>query len=183
MSTFVSVPLEYKGLPGDLEISSNLLESVYLELRGPSGAIRGLSDRRPVVVIDMAAVRPGEQTFSVGDGNVRLPAGLRLVRAIPAQLHFGIERRVSRAVPVQVRFGPARQAGYEVDHFAVSPAQLNVTGPESHVARINHVATDPVDLSGVVGRTEVRVNAFIEDSYVRLQSSPTVVVDVTMKKK
>jgi YbbR domain-containing protein len=184
LATFVSVPLEYKDLPGDLEISSNLLESVYLELRGSSSEMRGLGDvRRPAVVLDMAGVRPGEHTFSVGDRNVRLPRGLRLVRAIPSQAHFEIERRTSRVVPVRVRFGSARQAGYDVDRYAVSPAQLTVLGPESHVARINHVVTDPIDLSGVVGRNEFRVNAFVEDSYVRFQSTPTLVVDVTMKKK
>ena len=45
------------------------------------------------------------------------------------------------------------------------------------------MVTDPVDVSGVVGSAEFHVNAFVEDPYVRFQSSPQVTVAVTMKKK
>ena len=184
LEAFAAVPLEYKNLPGDLEISSNLIESVYLELGGPSGEMRGLGDaRRPSVVLDMTGIHPGERTLSIDEGNVRLPRGVHLVRSIPSQVHLEIERRAYRSVPVHVRFNSARQAGYDVDHYQVSPAQLGLVGPESHVARINYVATDAIDLSGVVGRSQFRVNAFVEDSYVRFQAPPTVAVAVVMKKK
>jgi len=184
LSAFASAPLEYKNLPGDLEISSSLIESVSLELRGLSGEIRGLGDtRRPSVILDMTGIHPGERTVSIDETNVRLPRGVHLVRSVPSQVHLEIERRAFRQVPVQVRFNSARQAGYEVDHFQVEPVHLGVVGPESHVARIHSVATDLIDLSGVVGRSQFRVNAFVEDMYVRFQSSPTVAVAVTMKKK
>jgi hypothetical protein len=45
------------------------------------------------------------------------------------------------------------------------------------------VVTDPVDVSSVVGSSEFRVNAFIDDPYVRFVGSPQVTVSVTMKKK
>jgi YbbR domain-containing protein len=184
LATFASVPLAYKNLSGDLEISSSLLESIYLELRGPSGELRSLSDvRRPAVILDMTGVQPGERTFSIGDGNVRLPRGIRLIRAIPSQVRFDIERRASLSVPVKVRFIPEHPSGYEVSHVEVTPAYLPVIGPQSHIARVAAATTDPIDLSGVEGRSEFHVNAFIEDAYVRFRTSPAVVVTVTMKKK
>ncbi len=42
LSTFVSTQVEYKNLPDDLEISSNPVTTVLLELRGPSGELQGL---------------------------------------------------------------------------------------------------------------------------------------------
>ena len=45
------------------------------------------------------------------------------------------------------------------------------------------VVTDPIDVSNVVGTSEFRVNAFVEDPYVRFEGSPQVTVTVTMKKK
>jgi YbbR domain-containing protein len=65
----------------------------------------------------------------------------------------------------------------------VTPDRLEIAGPSSRVARITAAVTDPVDLSSVADRSEFRVNAFVDDSFVRFQSSPQVVVTVTMKKK
>jgi hypothetical protein len=51
------------------------------------------------------------------------------------------------------------------------------------VGRIGAVDTDRVDVSSVVGSSEFRVNAFVEDPYVRFAASPQVTVVVTMKRK
>src|SRR5690242_3570199 len=64
LSTFETVRLEYKNLPDDLEISSDPVESVVLELRGPSGELRGVGEGiRPAVILDMSTVLPGQRTF------------------------------------------------------------------------------------------------------------------------
>ena len=39
LSTFTTVRLEYKNLPDDLEINSDPVSTVVLELHGPSGAL------------------------------------------------------------------------------------------------------------------------------------------------
>ena len=182
LASFANVRLEFKNLPDDLEISSEPVDSVSLELRGPSGEL-GDGSTRPAVVIDMAAVQPGYRTFPIGPGNVKLARGVRLMRAIPSEVRFQFERRSVRSASIVPKFTGEDQHGYRVAHWEVLPRQLTVVGPASHVARIGAVVTDPVDVSGVVGSAEFHVNAFVEDPYVRFQSSPQVTVAVTMKKK
>jgi hypothetical protein len=184
LATFAIVRLEYKNLPGDLEISSEPVTSVVLELRGPSGELRGLGESvRPAVVLDMSSVQPGERTFTVGGGNVKLARGVFLVRAIPSEVRFAFEEQGSHTVPVHVRFTGEGQNGYVMAHYEVAPNQLEISGPKSRVGRIAAAATDLVDVSSVVGSSEFRVNAFVNDAYVRFKSSPEVTVIVTMKKK
>jgi YbbR domain-containing protein len=184
LSTFETVRLEYRNLAEDLEISSDPVGPVSLELRGPSGELRGAGDSiRPSVVLDMSDVQPGERTFTIGAGNVKLARGVRMVRSIPSEVRFHFERRMVRFVPVVVRISGQGQNGYTVAHQSVAPDRLEIAGPSSRVARITGAITDAVDLSSVVGTSEFRVNAFVEDSFVRFQSSPQVVVTVTMKKR
>ena len=96
LATLHSVPVEYKGVPDDLEISSNFVESVFLEMRGPAGRLRDLSDTRPAVVLDFSTVHePGERTFTIDQSHAILPRGVEVVRAIPSQVRR-FERRISR---------------------------------------------------------------------------------------
>lgn len=184
LSTFATARVEYRNLAEDLEIADvEPTNDVSLELSGPSGELRGAGDGvRPVVVFDMSAVTPGERTFSIGPGNIRLTRRVHLVRAIPSEVRFRFERRLVRRVPVRVRVSGDGANGYKVAQRVVQPDELTIVGPSSSVARVTEVATDPVDVSNVVGSKEFHVNAFVGDPYVRFRGSPMVAVSVTMKK-
>jgi hypothetical protein len=189
LSQFATVRLEFKNLAEDLEISSEPVSAVSLELRGPSGEMRsvsgepnGMGSVRPAVILDMTGVQPGERTFPIGDGNVRLARGVRLVRAIPSEVRFVFEYRATRSVPVSPRFSGLGN-GYVPALVTVQPSHVEIAGPASRVARVKEAVTDAVDVSHVVGASEFHVNAFVEDPFVRLTGSPRVAVSVVMKKQ
>jgi hypothetical protein len=182
LSTFTTVRLEFRNLPGDMEISSTPGENVTLELRGPAGELRGPDgNRRPAVVLDMHDVAPGPRTFPVSGANVSLPRGVRLVRAFPSEVRFEFDGRLTREVPVQVQFAKGGPSGLAVASYTVLPDRLEIEGPASHVKRITVVATDQVPAPSAPGQTNVRVNAFVSDQYVRFLGSPQVEVTVTAR--
>jgi len=184
LSTFTNARLEYRNLPEDLEIVSNVVSTVSLELRGPSGALRGLGDGvRAEAVLDMSGIGPGEHTFAIGQPNVKLPRGVRLVRAFPSEVRFDFEWSREKTVPVEARFKGLGANGYTLESSTVTPPEVTIVGPVNHLAGISTVVTDPVDVSNVVGSSEFRVNAFVQDSFVRLKSPTAVVVRVVMKRK
>jgi len=169
-----------------LEISSNPVSTVRLELRGPSGALRDLGANgvaRPGIVLDMTDVQPGQRTFTIDDSAVKLPRGVRLVRRIPSEVRFEFERSASRTIPISVRFAGQGNNGYVVARYEVMPDTAEIVGPASHVRSIAAATTDPVDVSTLAGPSEFRVNAFVNDDYVRFQSPALVTVTVTMKKQ
>ena len=185
LTTMANVRLEYKNLPEGLEISSEpSASSIELELSGPAGALRGMGEAiHPAVVIDLSGAVSGEHTFSIGDRNVKVMRGVRLVRAIPSGVRFHFEPRRMNTVPVHVRFLGEGHNGYAVAEYHVDPPEMEITGPASRVARIAAVVADPIDVANTTGTAQFHVNVFTEDSFVRFQNTPEVVVIVTMKKK
>src|SRR6266568_9627478 len=128
--TFVSAPIEYRGMPEDLEISSDLVGSVSIDLRGPSGKIENFNAAKSAVVLDFSGIhKPGERTFQIDERNINLRTGMRLVRAIPAQVRLQFERRASQSVPVRVRFTGAPPKGYQIERYEVYPKELTLVGP------------------------------------------------------
>ena len=180
LSTFATVPVEYRNMPDDLEMSSQPAETVTLELRGPSGELRGFGDnRQPSVQLDMTSITPGVHTFAIDGGDVRLARGVRLVRAFPSEVRIEFDHRLVRALPVKVRFTD----GNGVKRYSVKPEKLEVVGPARHVERLDAVLTDRVDVSSDTGTAEYHVNAFVDDAFVRFQSGSEVTVSVTMAKR
>jgi len=182
MSTFATARVEFRNLPENLEISSEPVSTVVLELTGPSAELRGLGNggQHPEVVLDLADMVPGQHTFSVGENNVKLTRGVHILLANPSQVRFEFETRLEKSVPVRVRLSGTPPQGY-VARATAEPASLRVVGPRSHGARVDSVVTDAVDTSAA-GVALYRVNAFVNDPFVRLVGSPAVAITVTVSK-
>lgn len=183
LATSVSLPLLLRNVPDDLDISSDVLERVHVEVRGPAGRLVPENLSQAAVVLDLEGVQPGERTFTIHPRNVRqLPIGVAFYRAVPSQVSLRFERLVSRDVPIEPAYLKGPPDGYGIVKYSFTPSTLRVRGPENRVQRLNHITSDPIDLSGVVSQKGIRVQARVGDPQVRLESSPIVTFNVTMAK-
>ncbi len=180
LTTSLSVAVQYRNIPKNLEISSNIIDQVHLIVRGPSPLLGRLSSAQFPVILDLAPVQgPGIVTFTIDRRNVGLPSGIVLERAIPSQIQIRTETRVSREVPVLPRFENVPE-GYRVSSWEVLPPRLTLIGPRSHVDAIERVETDPVDLRALPPEGEVRTTAYTGDPQVNFIAAPTLILRVTL---
>lgn len=183
LSTIVTAPVLFRGMPADMELSGELIDRVQLEVRGPSGQLAPEDLAGAAVVLDLGNVdRPGDRTYNIKETNVSLPRGVLFSRAVPGQIRLHFELRVSRIVPVRIRYSNLPPDGYQIARSVVEPERLPIVGPKRNVEEVEFAVTDSIDLSGVVGETEFRVNAYLSDPRVRFESSPEVTVRVNVEK-
>lgn len=176
LTTSISVPVQYRNIPKELEISSDIAEQVHLVLRGPSPLLSRLNSASLPAIIDLIDVRsPGLHTVTLTRRNVALPAGVILERAVPGQVQLRMESRLYREVPVRARFEGVPD-GMLIQSVSVVPEQLNIVGPRSRVDAIDFVETDPIDLGLLEGKTEAKATAFSGNPQVHFTNSPIVTV-------
>jgi hypothetical protein len=182
MATIITAPVQYRDAGNNLEISSELVDRVELETRGPSGLLRNLSNARTAVILDFADVKdPGQRTFTITRSSTNLPRGVELLRATPAQIRLTFERRLRKTVPVHVRFLGSLPGGQQILGFVVIPPMEEIYGPASQVERVTAVETDSIDL-GSVSRihSTVRESVFVPEPKVRFSGPPEVTVRIKL---
>ena len=184
IGTSMPVAIQYRNLPPNLEITDDLgLDRVYLKVRGPAGSLSPASLAAAAIVLDMEGVdRPGERTFALSESNVQLPSGVKLMRAVPSQIHLKFETRISKVVPVEPRFRSSAPPGYRVVSQQVIPERVRIVGPQTRVSAITTMPSDPIDLSNTFGDAEFRVSANLQDPFVRLDQAVQIVVRVKLEK-
>ena len=177
LATSLSVPVEFKNMPEDLDFNSAVPEHVQVELRGQSGRLSrdNLSD--VAVVLDLADTHAGERTYTIRNTSLNLPSGVSFYRAIPSQLTLRFEHVISRDVAVKPLYEHVPQ-GYIVQSADIQPARVRVRGPEQRVRNMQQVTTDPIDLAGVVGPKEIHTHVNVGDPQVRLESQVTITAKV-----
>jgi len=178
-----SVPILYKNLSPDLVIGSDALDSVRVELRGPTSKLTAGNLSDLAVMIDLATIGgPGERTFTLSGSNLHPPQGVTVLRAEPSQLRLRFARLQRKDVPVRIRIGEPPPPGYRVAEQTATPDQVRITGPEQRVKQVESAQTDSIDLSAVTGTAEFHVNTFVADPQVGIESSSTVTVKVIVEK-
>jgi YbbR domain-containing protein len=183
LATIVSVPVEYRNYPKNLDISSDIASTIRVEARGPARQLRTLADSRVAAVIDFAGVQaPGERTFTLTANELNLPRGIDLMRTVPAQLRFKFENRATKTLPVDVPLSGSLPPGFAVEQEEVEPSQLEIGGPESHVFAGRRLVSDPFDLTGVTVDTERTLSVYASDPELRFLADPRVTVKVRVQR-
>jgi hypothetical protein len=142
------IPIEYRDVPASLVLGGRPPTALEVRLRGTRGALSTLNRDALRASVDLGATERGTNFVAVGRGDVEVPAGVEVVGTEPAALRLTLEgvRRLQVPVRARLRGEPAR--GYAVAAVTVVPSTVVILGPESAMANLQAVYTEPVDVAG-----------------------------------
>jgi YbbR domain-containing protein len=179
----VSVPIEYRNIPHQTEIVGDTQNRVEIRLRGPSSLVRGLQQQDISISIDMNQIPLGqEKVFPLTTEHIRAPFGVEVVRAVPARVRVTLEQTTSKSVRLQPAFDGELRGGFELEQAIVTPASVDIEGPESHIRETRALPTTPIDLTGRRETFTQEVDLDISDPYVRVPKTAPVQVEVRIRR-
>ncbi len=165
----LTVPVELRNVPPNLEITGDFINSVDVRLRAPPGLIESLDAGQVLATIDLDGRQEGEHIIQLTPDQIRIPFGFRVVKITPSLLTLNLERTLSKTVPVRPRILGRPASGYEVADVKSEPAEIRVLGPKSRVQQIESTFTEPVSVHGADVTVEEYVNVGLEDPLLRLE--------------
>src|SRR5881396_927366 len=179
----LEVPLEYRNIPLQMEITGDTTNTVQVRLRGSVTVIKGVSPKDVTAAIDLATMKPGEKILPLTPQNVQAPFDTEVIRVSPSSVRFDLEPTVSKLVPVVPTILGAPAPGYEIGNVLLNPAQVRVEGPESRINVIDSVPTLAIHVDGRKARFEQSVELEVPDPDVRVQQTAPVAVRVEIQAK
>lgn len=177
-----TVPIEFRRIPNNLEISSVSIPEAQVRVRGPERIIRNLRPQDVHVEIDLRDAKPGERTYDLSDQQVKLPEELRVMQIIPGQLRLAFDQTATRTVEVRPRVIGMFAPGYQIANVVAEPPAVTVSGPRMRVDQLEAATTDPIDVSGSIGRNTFVTNAYVADPLVQLIHPTPIHVTVIMER-
>lgn len=178
----VTVPIEFHGIPENLEINSERVPEAQVRLRGPQRLISRLQPSDVHPEIDLGGMTPGERTFDLTGRHVHQPSGLEVVQVVPSQFQIDFDTRLVRQVEVHPRVIGTLAPGYRIASIVSDPAAITISGPSKRVKAAEAATTDPVDASGTTDRATFVTHPFVADPLVQVVRPGPVRVTVTMEK-
>ncbi len=147
---WLTVPLEYRNIPTNMEIVGELVNKVEVGIRGPRGVISGVSQDQVRAHIDLSQGLRGLNYVRHHHGQYPHSSRNRDHQDQPIFDPHQIRRREDSfgsgqgSVYRQASATPAlRGSSWVEPHFVV------LQGPESLLTKVREVLTEPIDLSSI----------------------------------
>jgi YbbR domain-containing protein len=179
----MEVPLEYRNIPSQLEITGDTTNSVQVRLRGSANVIRDISGKDVSTTIDLSKMRPGDRIVALSPQNVQAPFGADVIRVNPSSVRFNLERTMKKIVSVVPTISGQPSDGFEVGKVMIDPSKVEVEGPESRLNTLESIATVPIRLDRRQGHVEQAVDLDVPDPQIRLPHPGQVNVQVEIRRK
>lgn len=175
------VPLEFRNMPGSLEMIGEPPSFVDVRVKGPSTTLGQLRGTELIVTVELSTARPGRRMFHLLPDHVTTPVGVRALAVVPPTVPLMFEASATKRVPVVPAIDGDPAEGYMRGRVTASPASVEVVGPESVIKQLTEATTEPVNLRGAMGRVRDTVTIGVAESSVRLKipTNAVVVVDVS----
>ena len=143
------VPLEFI-LPDNVEIGNDPPKAVEVTLEGSQSKLAEMNTRNLIARANVSDLQPGDRVARLSDKNVEmdLPEGVRITEIMPRSVTLHLEPVVERRIPVEVRFEGEPPEGFRRLNVTVTPEEVRVSGPESHVQAIEKAYTETISLAG-----------------------------------
>lgn len=179
----LDVPLEYRNIPPQLEITGDMTNTIQVRLRGPSNVIKGVTAKDVSTTIDLSKMRTGEKIVALSPQNVQTPFGAEVIRVNPSSVRFNLERTVTKTVDVVPTLAGQPMNGFEIGQVSVSPSTIEVEGPESRVDMLQSIATTPLRIDRKQSSIEQSADLDVPDPQIRLLHPSAVNVRIEIHRK
>jgi YbbR domain-containing protein len=178
----IEVPLEYRNVPANLEITGDAANAVEVRLRGPANLVKDITPKQVSTTVDLANMTPGERNIMLTAQNVQAPFGTEVIRINPSQVLISLEASISKTVSVVPTTQGDPAEGFQLGRILVSPGRVRLQGPESRLRTIQSVSTVPIRIEGKRAALQQSVGLDLPDPQVRVQGQSKVDVRVDIHK-
>ncbi len=165
----LSVPVELRNVPHDLEITGDALNAIEVRVRAAPALIDTLDPGRVVATIDLADATEGEKIVRLTPAQVRMPSGFRVVKITPSLLVLRLERMSRRTIPVRPKVVGQPARGFELAEVESDPRQAQIAGPKSRVDAVESAFTEPVQIEAATATVQKWVAVGLADPLLRLE--------------
>jgi hypothetical protein len=154
---WMTIPLEFRNMPGHMEIVGDMINRVEIGIRGPRTLISSMTPDQLKAHVDLSHSQAGFNNIRLAPENVRVPLGTEITKITPSSVRIRLEDIKSRSVPVKAHLVGKLLRPFRLKSVRVEPPEIVLQGPASSLKKVREIFTEPVDLGEVKDNAPISV--------------------------
>ncbi len=179
----LQVPLEFFRCPSGLIVTHVSEDAITVRIMGHLSQVEQLSAGEGKARIDLSNAKAGTNTFALSADNFVIPKTLKITQISPSTITVELDPVMGKVVRVKAVVKGKPAAGYRVARIVVDPPSIKLRGARSHLAQLQEVSTEEIDISGLKETLRGEVALRIADLRLKEAVKGTVRVIVVVKEE
>jgi YbbR domain-containing protein len=171
----LTVTLEMRNIPDNLEIVDRPLSTVDVTVRAPNRLLNQITPSTLSARLDLEKATVYQREYPLNKTMISLPPGAEVIDVRPNKVILKLEETKEASLNVHPSIRGRVAPGYRIAKIDFEPRQVIVRGPESKVRSGDSVTTAPVDISGLDHSAIFDVDIILPRPELRLVSAQTSV--------
>ena len=177
----IMAPVEFLNIPAGLEISNEYTRQVEVVYR--TDRPNNFDPARLSVVVDLEGAVPETAIIHLTQANIPSTDSAEIVSINPARIRLQLETTLTKVVRVEALLSGTPAQGYEVTETRSIPAEVPLSGPESHIEEVTQALTQALSIEGRSESIEQVVSLDLENPRLRFGSTDHVRVSIVIEEK
>lgn len=178
----LTVPLEMRDIPENMEIVERSVSTVDVTVRAPSRILDQISPSTVSARLGLERATVYQLEYPLNRSIISLPDEANVMEVRPNKVQIKLEWTREATLDVHPSIRGKVAAGFRIAKIEVDPKEVIVSGPESRVRPKETVTTAPVDVTDLNRTRDFEVDLILPRAELRLVSSQTsAVVRVTVE--
>ena len=178
----LTVPLETRGLPMDMELVERPAATVDVTIRASNRLLNEVGPADLSVRIDLERASVYQELYPLNASSVEVPQGVEVVGISPNMLRLKLEKTRQMDLEVVPMVIGTVAEGFRIAKTEVTPARVPVKGAESKIRARDRLTTSPVDVTGLDRSATLQADIILPRPDLRLATPLTRVrVDITLE--
>lgn len=141
VETWIPVPVEMIGAQKGVVIHEGFVNQIEVRVRGPKELVRSLKEQKLGYPLDVSELKVGQNSIELEPSRIDISKAYEIMEMRPTRLLLAVDRESAKNVPVQLVWTgeDALNGDYQLKEVKLTPAFVELVGPESVLARIEAV--------------------------------------------
>jgi YbbR domain-containing protein len=165
---WMTIPLEFRKMPSNMEIVGDLMNRVEVGIRGPRTIISSITPDQLKAHVDLSQTMAGVNHIRLTPENIRAPLGTEVTKVAPSFVRVRLEEIKARSVLVKAQLVGKLPRPLRLKGVTIEPPEIVLQGPASNLKKVREIFTEPVDLGEVKDNAPISVPLDINLPQLRL---------------
>jgi len=165
---WMTIPLEFRKMPANMEIVGELMNRVEVGIRGPRTIISSITPDQLKAHVDLSQTMAGVNHIRLTPENIRAPLGTEVTKVAPSFVRVRLEEIKARSVLVKAQLVGKLPRPLRLKGVTIEPPEIVLQGPAGNLKKIREIFTEPVDLGEVKDNAPISVPLDINLPQLRL---------------
>jgi diadenylate cyclase len=179
-----TVPIEYKNIPKNWQLSQPQITDVKVILQGPQQAFYLLDEKSLKLSLDLAPLALKKNEFALNKTMINVPWNLAVTEINPPAIYIDADKLLTFNLPVHVKTQNSLPANVSLQKINSTPPQLRVLMDSKLKPEQINLETEPINLQQVYFTNSFPAKVILPAGVYMPDGKPAVVVvKIKVKKK